>query len=85
MVRINAQLWDCPDGREIWRDTYDREGVDLLALQDDIASRILMTSQESKDFAQYSGRPGSIATVGWRRLSASVLTCERSRASYLRA
>ena len=61
-VRINAQLWDCPDGREIWRDTYDRDIVDQLAAQDDIVSRILMTSQDSKDLSSYFSRPGSI---GW--------------------
>jgi adenylate cyclase len=40
-VRITAQLVDARTGFQIWSESYDRELVDLLAVQDDIARSIV--------------------------------------------
>ncbi len=40
-VRITAQLVQVADGFHLWSDTYDRELVDVFAIQDEIANEIL--------------------------------------------
>lgn len=40
-VRITAQLIDAKTGFHLWSDTYDRELLDILALQDEIAAAIV--------------------------------------------
>ena len=40
-VRVAAQLIDASTGRGIWRESYDREMLDVFAIQDDIAARIV--------------------------------------------
>ena len=40
-VRITAQLIDTRDDRHLWSETYDRELVDIFAIQDEIASAIV--------------------------------------------
>ncbi|WP_170134851.1 BTAD domain-containing putative transcriptional regulator [Acuticoccus kandeliae] len=40
-VRITASLADALDGRQVWADTYDRAVGDVLALQSEIANRIV--------------------------------------------
>ncbi len=40
-VRITAQLIQVDDGFHIWSDTYDRELVDVFAIQEEIATEIL--------------------------------------------
>jgi TolB-like protein len=40
-VRITAQLIQVKDGFHMWSDTYDRELVDVFAIQDEIANAIL--------------------------------------------
>ena len=40
-VRITAQLVQVEDGFHLWSDTYDRELVDVFAIQDEIANEIL--------------------------------------------
>ena len=42
-VRVNAQLIDTDDGAHVWADRFDRDLVDLLALQDDITGSIART------------------------------------------
>ncbi len=37
VVRISVQLTDASDGTELWSRSYDREPVNILALQDEIA------------------------------------------------
>jgi adenylate cyclase len=44
-IRINAQLIDALTGRHIWAERYDRELVDLFALQDDVTMKILTSLQ----------------------------------------
>ncbi|HEY2753467.1 TIR domain-containing protein [Phenylobacterium sp.] len=40
-VRINAQLIDAADGTHIWADKFDRDLVDILALQDEITEFVV--------------------------------------------
>jgi len=40
-VRVTAQLADVTDGSNIWADGFDRELVDILALQDEITERVV--------------------------------------------
>jgi len=40
-VRITAQLIKVDDGFHIWSETYDRELIDIFAIQDEIATAIL--------------------------------------------
>jgi TolB-like protein/Tfp pilus assembly protein PilF len=40
-VRITAQLVQVSDGFHLWSETYDRELVDVFAIQDEIANEIL--------------------------------------------
>ncbi|HTX49785.1 MAG TPA: TIR domain-containing protein [Caulobacteraceae bacterium] len=39
-VRVTAQLIDAASGSHIWADRFDREPVDLLALQDEITAQV---------------------------------------------
>jgi serine/threonine-protein kinase len=39
-VRISAQLIDAANGYHLWSETYDRELVDIFAVQDDIAGSV---------------------------------------------
>ncbi len=41
-VRITAQLVKADDGFHLWSDTYDRELTDIFAIQDEIATEILI-------------------------------------------
>lgn len=45
-VRITAQLNDATTGGHLWAERYDRELVDVFAVQDDIAERIVAAVQE---------------------------------------
>jgi len=40
-IRINVQLIDASDGRQIWGERYDRATVDLFALQDELVQAIV--------------------------------------------
>lgn len=40
-VRVSAQLTDVSDGSNIWADQFDRELVDILAMQDEITERVV--------------------------------------------
>ena len=39
-VRVTAQLIDAADGAHLWAERYDRELVDVFAIQDEISQRI---------------------------------------------
>jgi serine/threonine protein kinase/Tfp pilus assembly protein PilF len=39
-VRISAQLVNASDGFQLWSETYDRELIDIFAVQNDIASSV---------------------------------------------
>jgi len=41
-VRITAQLIDASDDRHLWSETFDRELVDIFAIQDEIANAIVV-------------------------------------------
>ena len=41
MLRVSAQLVDTDNGFHVWSQSYDRELIDIFAVQDDIASSIL--------------------------------------------
>jgi len=41
-IRITAQLIQVDDGFHLWSDSYDRELTDIFAIQDEIASAILV-------------------------------------------
>ena len=45
-VRITAQLIDTTDDRHLWSDTFDRELVDIFAIQDEIANAIVGALKE---------------------------------------
>lgn len=40
-VRTTAQLVDCADGSHLWAQKYDRDLIDLLALQDDLTEAVV--------------------------------------------
>ena len=44
-VRITAQLIDANTGRHLWTERYDRELIDIFALQDEITLKIVMAMQ----------------------------------------
>ena len=41
-VRVNAQLIDATTGHHVWADRYDRELVDIFAIQDEIVREIVV-------------------------------------------
>lgn len=45
--RITAQLSDADDGRLLWSERFDREGGDVLRLQDELAGTIVATLRTS--------------------------------------
>jgi TolB-like protein/tetratricopeptide (TPR) repeat protein len=51
-VRVNVQLVDVADGRQIWADRYDATASDLHAVQDAIAARIARTLAVQVDEAR---------------------------------
>ena len=44
-VRITAQLIDALNGHHLWADRYDRDLIDIFALQDDITKKIITAMQ----------------------------------------
>jgi adenylate cyclase len=44
-VRITAQLIDALNGHHLWADRYDRDLIDIFALQDDITKKIITSMQ----------------------------------------
>jgi len=40
-VRINAQLVECATGGHLWAERFDRELIDIFALQDEVGRRIV--------------------------------------------
>jgi tetratricopeptide (TPR) repeat protein len=51
-VRVNVQLVEVANGRQIWADRYDATAADLLAVQDAIAARIARTLAVQVDQAR---------------------------------
>jgi TolB-like protein/Tfp pilus assembly protein PilF len=46
-IRITAQLSDAANGRLLWSERFDREGGDILQLQDELAGTIVATLRTS--------------------------------------
>ena len=46
-VRIGVQLIDAPSGRRVWSETFDREALDVFALQDEITAIVASTLGEA--------------------------------------
>src|SRR6185369_13735927 len=44
-LRITAQLINVADGFQLWSETYDREMKDILAVQSDVAQRVVQALQ----------------------------------------
>src|SRR6266446_3440900 len=44
-LRITAQLINVPDGFHLWSETYDRDMKDILAVQGDVAQRVVQALQ----------------------------------------
>jgi adenylate cyclase len=40
-IRVNAELTEAATGIHVWSETYDSEGKDIFAVQDDIARRVV--------------------------------------------
>src|SRR6266446_5321843 len=40
-IRVNAELTEAATGLHVWSETYDAEGKDIFAVQDDIARRVV--------------------------------------------
>lgn len=63
-IRVTAQLIDARTGYHIWSETWDREFVDILAVEDDIAAaitEILLDDRLEADLLSASGsRTGNI-------------------------
>ncbi len=60
--RVTAQLSDAADGRLLWSERFDREGRDILALQDELARSIVATLRTQL---------GLVGTPGRRRTTTS--------------
>ncbi len=45
-LRVTAQLTDVESGFQLWSERFDREAVDVFALQDDIAAGVVAAVQE---------------------------------------
>lgn len=52
-LRITAQLVDATAGNTIWAETYDRDLVDIFAVQDEIARMIVATLEQNVNLAEY--------------------------------
>jgi len=44
-LRISAQVINVADGFRLWSDTYDREMKDILAVQSEVAQRVVQALQ----------------------------------------
>ena len=72
-IRITAQLMAVADGYQLWSERYDREMVDVFAVQDEIASAIAKRLQltfaapPSARDAGFDGRDPGIRAVGARQ------------------
>ena len=64
-IRITAQLINAQNGYHLWSQTYDRELVNVLSLQTEIAQAITRTLT-SKLLGAPAGRPAAIAAENYR-------------------
>lgn len=52
-LRVTAKLVDAVAGNALWAERYDRDMVDIFALQDEITQSIVATLEQSIDLAEY--------------------------------
>ena len=52
-LRVTVQLIDAVAGNHIWAETYDRDLVDIFAVQDEITRTIVATLEQNIDLAEY--------------------------------
>jgi adenylate cyclase len=52
-VRITAQLIEAASGNHLWAERYDREIIDIFAVQDDITERVVATLEPELYAAEY--------------------------------
>jgi eukaryotic-like serine/threonine-protein kinase len=64
-LRVSARLVDVPSGRELWRNTYQRDAANLLQLQDEIAGAIMdnglrrqLSDEERRDLVRHPTKDG---------------------------
>ncbi|MEE4173191.1 MAG: hypothetical protein V2I57_02965 [Xanthomonadales bacterium] len=48
-VRVTAQLIRAEDGFHVWSENYDREAADMIAIQEDLATKIALALETSMD------------------------------------
>ena len=63
-VRITAQLNDAATGSHIWAEHYDRELVDVFAVQDEITNAIV-AAIEPQIYAAENFRAGASRPPAW--------------------
>jgi TolB-like protein/Tfp pilus assembly protein PilF len=59
-IRITAQLADAMKGHHLWAERYDRDLKDILALQDEIALKIMTTLHVKLQAGDHSGETGRV-------------------------
>jgi TolB-like protein/Tfp pilus assembly protein PilF len=66
-VRITAQFIDAETGRHIWAERYDRELVDIFAVQDEVAQGIVavLQSQLLRAEVQFTSRKAPETVDAW--------------------
>jgi serine/threonine-protein kinase len=91
-LRITAQLINAGDGYHVWSERYDRELVDVFALQDEIANAIAGKLQlsllDGADRSDRGGRAGPRNVEAYELLlKGRVFLWQRGRATrpFLRA
>ncbi len=90
-IRVTAQLINAADGFHLWSETYDRSVDDIIALQDEVAQRIVERLQGGKSPPRLDRKPVDPeahdlylrARLFWNKRDASSL--ERSIALFQQA
>ncbi|MBL0742349.1 adenylate/guanylate cyclase domain-containing protein [Chryseolinea lacunae] len=62
-VRITAQLINAADGYHVWSETYDRDLIDIFAVQDEISNIIANKLRENLTEAQRLGHRQTVQNV----------------------
>ena len=80
-IRITAQLMAVADGYQLWSERYDRELVDVFAVQDEIAAAIAKRLQLTFAAPQVRASPASTAEIEAYELlvRGRALTAQRGR------
>jgi TolB-like protein/tetratricopeptide (TPR) repeat protein len=67
-VRVNVELLDARSGQVIWSEQYDRQGVDVFAVQSDIALRVADALRASVTLEEQSriGKPPTKSVAAYQ-------------------